>query len=592
MRSDRLALPRHQDAPTDSEFQSWCQKERKNGRPLAIDLFSGAGGLGAGVEAAGWTVAIAVDHDRSALETHRANFRGRAIDIDMSNPHQVTNLIEEIKPLSIDLIVGGPPCQPFSRAGRAKIQDLVNKGMREEKDQRKELWRSFIRVILAIKPRAVIMENVPDMAIGDDLKVIRKIADLLEKAGYNVDYRLLDAWRHGIPQHRKRFILQARNDGLRPTWPLQSAKPVTVRDAIEDLPRLNDTIGCRELPYYSKPNSELAGKLRDLNQPIIYDHMTRPVRADDKQAFQLMDSKTLYSDLPKHLRRYRDDTFNDKYKRLDWDTPSRTITAHIAKDGYWYIHPSEDRTLTVREAARIQTFPDSFRFAGTRSDAFRQIGNAVPPLLGQKISEEIYATVTSKKSHNQQPDVTKLRKILTDWAIARRRQTWWLFPGPEMQLTAAVIATLLNIHQLRPQLASQIMNPLKRQKELSLDLLLHININELSQTRQNHITTIRESLSYDDSSETISKVIEKFSPNQRKIFSNLSGKDELILTENIRETVSILMNLPSEHFGLLTDIKVALAQLVGLKKDASLRMCAIKQMSTQDARTLISSLSK
>ena len=100
---------------------------------------------------------------------------------------------------------------------------------------------------------------------------------------------------------------------------------------------------------------------------------------------------TRYGDLPKHLRRYRDDIFDDKYNRLSWDDVSRSITAHIAKDGYWYIHPSEQRTLTVREAARIQTFPDHFRFAGTRSHAFRQIGNAVPVALAEAIGRQIAA---------------------------------------------------------------------------------------------------------------------------------------------------------------------------------------------------------
>ena len=103
------------------------------------------------------------------------------------------------------------------------------------------------------------------------------------------------------------------------------------------------------------------------------------MREDDERAFQLMDAKTRYSDLPEDMRRYRDDIFDDKYKRLDENELSRTITAHIAKDGYWYIHPRQNRTLTVREAARLQTFPDRFRFAGPPSAAFRQIGNAVPP---------------------------------------------------------------------------------------------------------------------------------------------------------------------------------------------------------------------
>ena len=121
------------------------------------------------------------------------------------------------------------------------------------------------------------------------------------------------------------------------------------------------------------------------NAGRVYDHITRPVREDDKVAFQHMDAKTRYSDLPEHLRRYRADIFDDKYKRLDENGLSRTITAHIAKDGYWYIHPRDNRTLTVREAARLQTFPDRYRFAGPPSAAFRQIGNAVPPFVGEQL---------------------------------------------------------------------------------------------------------------------------------------------------------------------------------------------------------------
>ncbi len=160
-RSAPLTLPRHPDAPDDEKFAEWCAAEKEAGRPLAIDLFSGAGGLGAGVEAAGWTVVTAVDHDKAALETHRANFRGQALDVDMSDQAQVGALIEKLRPLGIDLIAGGPPCQPFSRAGRAKIRSLVEDGVRDAVDARKELWRSFIDVVTALQPRAVLMGTSP-----------------------------------------------------------------------------------------------------------------------------------------------------------------------------------------------------------------------------------------------------------------------------------------------------------------------------------------------------------------------------------------------------------------------------------------------
>ena len=149
----------------------------------------------------------------------------------------------------------------------------------------------------------------------------------------------------------------------------------------------------------------------------IFDHITRPVRDDDREAFDLMDAETRYSDLPESLRRYRSDIFNDKYKRLEFDRLSRTITAHIAKDGYWYIHPEQNRTLTVREAARIQTFPDNFRFAGTPTAAFRQIGNAVPPRLGFAIG----GAVRDALEHPEQA-------LPTRETISIELASWWRQP--------------------------------------------------------------------------------------------------------------------------------------------------------------------
>lgn len=584
-RSVPLVLPRHPDAPEEETFAEWCASQKSSGRPLAIDLFSGAGGLGAGVEAAGWTVVAAVDHDEAALETHRANFRGQALDVDMSDPAQVAELVKKLRPIGIDLVAGGPPCQPFSRAGRAKIQSLVDGGVRDAVDARKELWRSFVEVVLALQPRAVLMENVPDMAIGDDLAVIREIAGILEAAGYVVDYRLLDAWRHGVPQHRKRFILQARNDGAVPKWPALNDERPSVRDAIEDLPSLDGTTGGRELRYVGKPKHALAKELRGTNTSrVIHDHMTRPVRDDDRQAFELMTSSTLYSDLPDHLKRYRSDTFNDKYKRLDWDDLSRTITAHIAKDGYWYIHPSEHRTITVREAARIQTFPDGFRFSGTRSDAFRQIGNAVPPRLGRVVAESILPL--TEPSADLAP-LPAMRAHLTKWASEQRKTAWWLYPGDDMTAAAAAVASLLEVHRLPNDAASALMGPLRGVQDLTLATLHHIDVHTLSNTRKQAVRSLRASLRRNEGVDWTPLLVTLLGAAQRKVFDLLRGHNELLVNAHVGKVVALLMDLPDPQTGLHTDIKVALAQLVSSGPDAALRMSAVRAITVSEARALI-----
>ena len=400
-RSDYLELPRHPDAPAAhplndrGAWREWAKSLRK---PVAVDLFCGGGGLSLGLEQAGCTVALSVDIDKQALSTHEANFAGPALPLDLIDEDQVDELLELLWGLEIDLLAGGPPCQPFSRAGRSKIRSLVTDGVRSEVDPRRELWRTFVTIAEELQPRAVLFENVPDLALAEDSSIVRSMTKALEDVGFDVDYRLLDAWRYGVPQHRQRLILVAIRDGdFR--WP-RSLDPVTVEDAIGDLPLLGDGTGGRELRYggpHTPFQHTARQRMASATKSVVFDHMTRPVRDDDREAFGLMDASTSYSDLPDRLKRYRDDIFDDKYKRLDWSELSRSITAHIAKDGYWYIHPSEPRTLTVREAARIQTFPDWFRFAGTRSHAFTQIGNAVPPALATSVARAIRHSLKSSR---------------------------------------------------------------------------------------------------------------------------------------------------------------------------------------------------
>lgn len=447
-RSAPLKLVPHPDRPENEDWRRWALNQD---RPLAVDLFSGAGGLSLGLEEIGYRVALAVDHDPHALETHRHNFPGLALDLDLSDPERVSSLAKLLVGLPIDLIAGGPPCQPFSRAGSSKIRSLVEQGSRDDIDPRRELWRSFVQVVRAVKPRAVLMENVPDMAFGDDLRTIRSLLEELREAGYSAEARLVNAALYGVPQHRQRLIVIGISHGSSFDWPLTS-RPVKLRAAIADLPDLLGSYGEAEMRY-DLPATAFQRRARqgmEGARHVVWDHVTRAVRDDDREAFNLMDQFTLYADLPARLRRYRADTFDDKYHRLGWNELSRSITAHIAKDGYWYIHPREARTLTVREAARIQTFPDRFRFAGNRSHQFAQIGNAVPPALAAALGRELL------RGRHRLPDVLSVRDRLygartpiREWASQRQQQQPWRFPGsPWAVLVAAVLDPRSKAHDM------------------------------------------------------------------------------------------------------------------------------------------------
>lgn len=374
--------------------------------PVAADLFCGAGGMSLGLQDAGYQVIVGVDHDEAALETYRGYFPGLALRRDLADPDEVWEVAELLRKAKIDLIAGGPPCQPFSRAGRSKIRSLVAEGLREHHDRRRDLWQAFLDITAVVKPGQVLLENVPEMALGDDLVVLRTMVDELEELGYRVYTRLIDAWRYGVPQFRQRLIVVAVREGQPFAWPTERAEIVTLDNAIGDLPEVEG--GWRPVggaagfaPYAgartSFQKSARVG-LRGTAMSRVHDHITRPVREDDAAAFSQMDSETSYGDIDPALRRYRTDIFDDKYKRLAGNELSRSITAHIARDGYWYIHPRQDRTLTIREAARIQTFPDRFRFAGPPSAAFRQIGNAVPPLLAQRIGGSLRSTASARSA--------------------------------------------------------------------------------------------------------------------------------------------------------------------------------------------------
>lgn len=469
IRGPFVAVPRH---PNSCETEKELIALRRSTRgPVAADLFCGAGGMSLGLQDAGYDVLVGVDHDAAALETYRGYFPGLALERDLSDPAVVAEIGRLLKRLKVDLIAGGPPCQPFSRAGRSKIRSLVEQGLRHRHDTRRDLWQAFLDIVATAKPRCVLLENVPEMALGDDLVVLRAMVDELEELGYSVHSRLVDAWRYGVPQFRQRLILVAVQHGGGFEWPKEVSDIVTVDNAIGDLPPVEGgwrpAAGAEGFLNYDGPSSTFQRRarrgLRGAAAGRVYDQITRPVRDDDAIAFAQMDSETRYSEIDPGLRRYRTDIFDDKYKRLDAHELSRSITAHIARDGYWYIHPREDRTLTIREAARIQTFPDRFRFAGPPSAAFRQIGNAVPPLLAERLGAQLRsATAVGTQARWSTREVSA---SLRGWLVDRSH-----YNAPWLQATSAwqVIAGELILHRASQTVVRSVWPMLEKLDEPSV----------------------------------------------------------------------------------------------------------------------------
>ncbi|MFI5812610.1 DNA cytosine methyltransferase [Streptomyces sp. NPDC051643] len=601
-RSDYLKLDPNKNSCTSEGFQDWLEGFGK-GKRLAVDLFSGAGGLSAGVERAGWTTAAAVDFDERALETHRANFPGLSLKMDLGDPGERDRLEEILKSAEIDLVAGGPPCQPFSRAGRNKIRDLVKNHGRDPEDRRKELWSAYLDMVKRLNPRAVLMENVPDMGLHDDFFVIRTIEEELEELGYATQVRLVDAWSYGVPQHRKRLILLARKDVDDFTWREPAPERTTLRDAIGDLPELEvvptERVGERELKYRKPRNlSGFATKMREeAPRGLVWDHMTRRVRKDDHRIFEVMESDTKYSDLQdkltgdeKKYQRYSAEKYTDKYKKLAWNELSRTITAHIAKDGYWYIHPEQLRTLTVREAARVQTFPDKFRFAGTRSDAFRQIGNAVPPLLGEAAAEALEPVGdAATETAGLQPHWRDVRSGLADWAKRRRDGgDWYQLPGETpVPLHAAVVA-ILSGAKIKLAVMAELMTAVRRSKTLTATLfkkLVDAAPTTPVRSRVDRLAPLVEK-PYDwqwgKRFDLPAKLAMK--PAEESLYRLLIGEDLMLVGTGTLRVAARVNGVETDHANRLSEGRVNLVKLVGAGKDAPLRMGAIRLIGTDLCR--------
>lgn len=364
-------------------------------KPIVVDVFCGCGGLSEGFKQAGFEPILGVDINEHAIATYNRHNKKRGIveDIKKINKERIFKIT---KRKQIDVLAGGPPCQAFSNVASAKWKSLGKPNTLNHPINM--LYKEFLRLVLDIKPKFFVMENVERMLSVEEGQVTKNIEKAL-KGKYKVSFYRRDVAEFGVPQHRKRAIvignrLGKDNPELKGfcSDKDKNKKPlITLKEAISDLPKIRPGEGEKETEYPEfKRVSEYARKMKK-DSKKIHGHIARNHNERDMKIFKMLKPGMWVSDLPSKYNPYRKDIFLDKYKKQPWDKPSSTILAHLSKDGLMFIHPDEEqnRSLTPREAARLQSFSDNFVFEGPRTSQYVQIGNAVPPLFAKAVAKEI-----------------------------------------------------------------------------------------------------------------------------------------------------------------------------------------------------------
>ncbi|MFH1288138.1 MAG: DNA cytosine methyltransferase [bacterium] len=337
-----------------------------------LDLFCGAGGFSEGFRQAGYQIIAGIDNDPEALYTFSLNFpEALAVDKDLSTSLNGSGqTIEDLFKKKIDVIIGGPPCQGFSIAGK-RLKD----------DPRNVLYKAYLEVIVRLKPSAVVVENVPTIISLFGGEIARQIKQDFEEFGYTVYQFTITASNYGVPQNRKRtFFVGIKGSGRFEMNLLRVSKnTVSTYMAISDLPLLEKEFGGEELDYLCPAFNEYQRIMRS-GCKKIYNHWAVVHTEKTKSIIKLVPDGGNYKDLPKHYRDTR--RVNIAWTRMDSRKPCFTIDAGHNH----HFHYKANRVPTVRECARIQSFPDKFRFFGKKTNQFKQVGNAVPPLLAKKVA--------------------------------------------------------------------------------------------------------------------------------------------------------------------------------------------------------------
>ena len=416
-----------------------------------IDLFAGAGGLSEGFIQSGYQPIAHVEmneHAAKTIETRIAYYYLKDKD-QLKNYYEYEkglitreNLLklipeEELKSVinkeisektikdifqvidtiktekgidQIDVIIGGPPCQAYSLVGRAQSSHML---IPMDEDPRNELYKMYVQFLTKYQPRMFVFENVAGIKTARGGQAFKNLQMYMKRVGYEIDYHELNAYDFGVLQSRKRVIIVGWLKGSGYEYPKFDVihNKAEVWDLLKDLPHLtpgqesheHTVKDMRKVKKYVKEN-----KLR-LKEDILTAHIARPHTAQDIEIYKRVinlwfennrHERLKYDDLPENLKTHRNRTsFVDRFKIVEGDMEyCHTILAHLSKDGHYFIHPDIDqhRSITVREAARLQSFPDNYYFEGPRTAQFVQVGNAVPPMMAKQIAEKIKAQLVKK----------------------------------------------------------------------------------------------------------------------------------------------------------------------------------------------------
>lgn len=382
----------------------------------SIDLFAGAGGLSCGLGMAGFSPILANELVEAHANTYQKNHQDTQVVIGDVRQVCEANLKRRLglKKGELDLLAGGPPCQGFS----------VNAPIRDLDDERNHLFKDYLRVASELLPKAILIENVPGIVSLGKGTVVQQIYKELEALGYSVDHRILYAGHYGVPQTRFRTIIIAIKGQVKVTFPepeynskavanfagarelCLSVPPLfaqellpqtTVHDALSDLPEIESGSNNEPMKYVKKAEGSYQKVLRKGSE-LVYNHSCNGLGKVNLERLKYIPQGGNWTDiphdmLPKGMQRARRSDHTKRYGRLHPNGLCSTILTKC--DPHWgaFIHPEQDRVLSVREAARIQSFPDTYHFYGSMQQQYEQVGNAVPPFLARKIGERIASLI-------------------------------------------------------------------------------------------------------------------------------------------------------------------------------------------------------